>query len=66
MPFLHGIRDTVIRDQAGTVLQEEPLKDGQSRRGKEKSGPRTVLYEDSLKGKRFRRGDGRSQNSTTA
>jgi hypothetical protein len=28
MPFLHGIRDTVIRDKARTKLQEEPLKDG--------------------------------------
>jgi hypothetical protein len=31
MPFLHGLRDTVVRDQAGTVLQEAPLKDGRSR-----------------------------------
>jgi hypothetical protein len=28
MPFLHRARDMVVRDQAGTVLQEEPLKDG--------------------------------------
>jgi hypothetical protein len=27
MPFLHHLRDTVIRDQAGTVLYKEPLKD---------------------------------------
>jgi hypothetical protein len=27
MPFLHGIRDPVIRDKVRTVLQEEPLKD---------------------------------------
>jgi hypothetical protein len=32
MPFLHYARDAVIRDQARTVLQEEPLKDGCSRR----------------------------------
>jgi hypothetical protein len=29
--FLHGVRDTLMRDQAGTVLQEEPLKDGRLR-----------------------------------
>jgi hypothetical protein len=27
MLFLHHARDTVVRDQAGTVLCEEPLKD---------------------------------------
>jgi hypothetical protein len=49
VPFLHGIKDTAIRDQAGTVLQEELLKDGQSRRDNWESGPRSVLYKDSLK-----------------
>lgn len=28
---LHRPRDTVGKDEAGTVLQEEPLKDGRSR-----------------------------------
>jgi hypothetical protein len=31
MPFLHCARDMVITDQAKTMLQEEPLKDGCSR-----------------------------------
>jgi hypothetical protein len=31
VPFLHGLRDAVVRDQVGTMLQEEPLKDGRSR-----------------------------------
>jgi hypothetical protein len=30
MSFLHRVRYTVVKDQAGTVLQEEPLKDGRS------------------------------------
>jgi hypothetical protein len=28
MLFLQSIRDMVIRDQAGTMLQQEPLNDG--------------------------------------
>jgi hypothetical protein len=32
MPFLHCARDTVVRDQAGTILYEEPLKDERSKR----------------------------------
>jgi hypothetical protein len=31
VPFLHGIRDMVIREKARTMLQEEHLKDGRSR-----------------------------------
>jgi hypothetical protein len=37
MLFLHGIRDTVIRDQAGTVLQEELLKNKRSRGDNERT-----------------------------
>jgi hypothetical protein len=29
--FLHRSRDTVVRDQVGTMLYEEPLKDEHSR-----------------------------------
>jgi hypothetical protein len=58
---MHG-----ISDQAGTVLQEEPPKDGQWRRDDVESGPRTVLYKDSLKGKHLRRDDRHSLNSATA
>jgi hypothetical protein len=28
VPFLHCTRDTVVREEAGTVLQEETWKDG--------------------------------------
>jgi hypothetical protein len=28
VPFLNGIRNMVVRDQAGTVLEGEPIKDG--------------------------------------
>jgi hypothetical protein len=31
MPFLHHVRDTVFRDRAGTMLQEEPVKNKRSR-----------------------------------
>jgi hypothetical protein len=31
MPFLHGVKDTVVTDKARIMLQEEPLKDGCSR-----------------------------------
>jgi hypothetical protein len=32
MPFLHLTRDMFVSDRAGTMLQEEPLKDRCSRR----------------------------------
>jgi hypothetical protein len=31
VPFLYRARNTVVRDQAGVILQYEPLKDGRSR-----------------------------------
>jgi hypothetical protein len=49
MPFLHGVRDTVIRDQAGTLLQEEPRKDGRSGRDN-----RRVRRQEWNKGPRFK------------
>jgi hypothetical protein len=33
MPFLHGVRHTVIRDTGRTILYKEPEKSGRSKRG---------------------------------
>jgi hypothetical protein len=32
MPFLHGVRDTVVRDKSRTRLYQESRKDGHSGR----------------------------------
>jgi hypothetical protein len=42
MPFLHGIKDTVVRDKARTMLQEEPLKHGCSGRNVRRNGNGTM------------------------
>jgi hypothetical protein len=44
MLFLHRARDTVIRDQAGTMLQEEPRKDRHSGRDVRHNRNATTAY----------------------
>jgi hypothetical protein len=49
MSFLQSVRDTVVRDKARTMLQEEPLKDGRSGRASGETGRHRLNKEPRLK-----------------
>jgi hypothetical protein len=45
IPFLHRARDPVVKDQQGTMLQEEPRKCGRSERDVLRNGNAKTTYE---------------------